>query len=61
LTVTCHLRLFDQSPPTALQGFDLGFVSCSRPLGNGLQSDQFKARLTSPTTAVLTGPFKDFF
>jgi len=60
-TVTCHLRLFDQSPPTALQGFDLGFVSCSRAFGNGVQSDQFKVRLTSPTTAVLTGPFKDFF
>ena len=60
-TVICHLRLFDQSPPTALQGFDLGFISCSRPLGAGLQVDQFKVRPTSPTTAVLTGPFKDFF
>ena len=60
-TVTCHLRLFDQAPPTALQGFDLGFISCSGPFGNGLQADQFNVRLTSPTTAVLTGPFKDFF
>ena len=60
-TVTCHFRLFDQSPPTALQGFDLGFVTCPRPFGNGVQSDRFKVRLTSPTTAVLTGPFKDFF
>ena len=61
MTVTCHLRLFDQSPPTALEGFDLGFASCSRPFGNGLQADRFKVGLTSPTTAVLTGPFKDFF
>jgi hypothetical protein len=59
--VTCHARLFDQSPPTALEGFDLGFITCSGPFGSGLQWDHFKVRLTSPTTAVLTGPFKDFY
>jgi hypothetical protein len=59
--VTCHARLFDQSPPTASEGFDLGFVSCSGRFGDGLQWDHFRVRLTSPTTAMLTGPFKDFF
>ena len=45
--------------PVAADGvarhFDLGFISCSRPFGNGLQSDQFKVRPTSPATAVLKG------
>jgi len=60
-TLTCHLRLFAQSPPTALEGFNLGFDNCPAPFGSGLQWNSFKVRLTSPTTAVVTGPFKDFF
>jgi hypothetical protein len=57
---TCTLRLQTLAPPGA-SGEDFGTVSCASMFGKGVQHDTLTVTPTSPTTATVTGPFKQFF
>ncbi|MDQ6818496.1 MAG: hypothetical protein M3018_13985, partial [Actinomycetota bacterium] len=58
--VTCTFRIKSQSPPQALTGYDLGFVSCPGFFGDGLHWDSFTVTPAAPNVTI-HGPFKDFF
>ena len=58
--VTCTLQLQTLAPPGA-SGEDFGTVNCSSTFGKGVQHDTLTVTPTSPTTATVTGPFKQFF
>jgi hypothetical protein len=58
--VTCTLRLQTLAPPGA-SGEDFGTVDCPSAFGKGVQHDTLTVTPTSPTTATVTGPFKQFF
>jgi hypothetical protein len=60
-TVSCTLKLTDQSPPTARSGADFGFVNCGKPFGSGVQTDTFKETFASKTSGSVTGPYKEYF
>jgi hypothetical protein len=58
--VTCALALQTLAPPGA-SGEDFGTVDCPPGFGKGVQHDTLTVTPTSPTTATVTGPFKQFF
>lgn len=60
-TVSCTLALTAQNPPEAPRGSKFGFVRCTRPLGNGVQYDQYTVTPSSQTTGTVSGPFKHYF
>jgi hypothetical protein len=59
--VTCTLQLQTLAPPGASSGEDFGTVDCASVFGKGVQHDTLTVTATSPTTATLTGSFKQFF
>jgi hypothetical protein len=57
---TCTLQLQTLAPPGA-SGEDFGTVNCASAFGNGVQHDTLTVTPTSPTTATVSGPFKQYF
>lgn len=57
---TCTLQMQTLAPPGA-SGEDFGTVGCARMFGKGVQHDTLTVTATSSTTALVTGPFKQFF
>jgi hypothetical protein len=57
--VACTLQLQTLAPPGS-SGEDFGTVDCGS-FGKGVQHDTLAVTATSPTTATVTGPFKQFF
>jgi hypothetical protein len=58
--VTCTLQTQTLAPPGA-SGEDFGTVDCPSAFGKGVQHDTLTVTPTSPTTATVIGPFKQFF
>jgi hypothetical protein len=58
--VTCTLQLQTLAPSGA-GGEDFGTVDCGSVFGKGVLHDTLTVTPTSPTTAKVTGPFKQFF
>jgi hypothetical protein len=58
--VTCTLQMQTLAAP-GTSGEDFGTVNCASVFGKGVQHDTLTVTPTSPTTAVVTGPFKQFF
>jgi hypothetical protein len=57
--VNCTFHLQTLAPPGA-SGEDFGTIDCAS-FGKGVQHDALTVTPTSPTTATVTGPFKQFF
>ena len=60
VAVSCTLQMQTLAPPGA-SGEDFGTVNCASVFGKGVQHDALTVTPTSPTTATVTGPFKQFF
>ncbi|MEA2222136.1 MAG: hypothetical protein QOH83_512 [Solirubrobacteraceae bacterium] len=58
--VNCTFHLQTLAAPGA-SGEDFGTVDCPSGFGKGVQHDTLTVTPTSPTTATMTGPFKQFF
>ena len=55
------LKLYDQTP-TRLSGFSFGFIKCSAPFGNGVQSSTYHATVNPKTGAATNrGSYKNWF
>lgn len=58
---TCSATLYDQVPATATKGFDLGFTSCPKPFGAGVQQDNFKDAVGAANSLTVTGNYKEYY
>jgi hypothetical protein len=58
--VTCTLQTQTLAPP-GTSGEDFGTVDCASFFGKGVQHDTLTVTPTSASTAMVTGPFKQFF
>jgi hypothetical protein len=58
--VTCTLQAQTLAPP-GTSGEDFGTVDCASFFGKGVQHDTLTVTPTSASTAMVTGPFKQFF
>lgn len=59
--VTCTFDLTDVSAATSVQAEHFGAVDCQHGFGKGVQHDTAVTALTSQTTGVVTGRYKQFF
>jgi hypothetical protein len=59
--VTCTATLYSQVPATAAKGFDLGFTSCPKPFGSGLQWDNFVDKVGAANSLTVTGNYKEYY
>ncbi len=51
-----------QPDPTKLSGFSFGFIKCSAPFGNGVQSSTYHATVNPKTGAATDrGSYKNWF
>jgi len=58
---TCTFRIYSQTP-TRLSGFAFGYVKCSDPFGNGVQSSTYRATVNAKTGAATNeGSYKNWF
>jgi hypothetical protein len=58
--VTCMLHL-QTLAPSGIGRVDFGTVACASVFGKGVQHDRLTVVLTSQTTGIAIGPFKQFF
>jgi hypothetical protein len=61
-TIACTVKLAAQEfPPAGGPGFDYGQITCTRPLGFGMQYDTFVITPETQTTGSADLKFKAFF
>jgi len=59
--LVCTLKIYNQTP-TKLSGFSFGFIKCSAPFGNGVQSSTYHATVNPQTGAATNrGSYKNWF
>ena len=59
--ITCTFKIYNQTPKQP-SGFAFGYINCSEPFGNGVQSSTYRAPVNAKTGAATNkGSYKNWF
>ncbi|MGO9749932.1 MAG: hypothetical protein ACLP22_00095 [Solirubrobacteraceae bacterium] len=61
--VKCTSQLTSETPASLRSGYDLGFIKCDSPFGNGLQYTTYRNTVNAPgsVAAPATSTFKSYY